>query len=332
MHHTFSASRIEIVRFARSSYMNDLRKDILEGLTALRKFIPSKYFYDTYGSNLFEKISFLPEYYLTRKELSILKKSASSIMDNFQDGDIVELGPGTSRKVKILLDEAYKSNRAAIRYVSIDVSESAITRISKELLDTYSRLRVLGIVADFTKHIEKIPSGSNKLFILFGSTIGNFSEKEAILFLKNIARSMGPNDRFLLGMDMVKPKETLELAYNDLLGITSEFNKNVLRVINRELDANFRLDHFTHTALFHAEKRQVEMYLQANRKISVEIKGLDLPVEMDKGETIHTEISRKFSKEGAERMITEAGLKTNRWFSDPGGWFSLVELVVPKQA
>lgn len=330
MYSAFCTNRAEVVRHASSNYIDDLRRDIFEGLTASQKFIPSKYFYDAYGSSLFEKISSLPEYYLTRTELSILKNSAPSLMEDFLEGDIIELGSGANGKVKMLLNEAYKSYGADIRYVPIDVSESALLKISGELLNMYPLLRVLGIVADFTGYIEKIPSKRNKLFIFFGSTIGNFREKEGIGFLKNIARSMKSCDRFLLGIDMIKRKEILELAYNDRQGITSEFNKNILNVVNRGLDANFHLDHFKHAAFFNAEKGQIEMYLEADRKTSAEIKGLNLSVEMEKGERILTEISRKFSKENAEKMIDGAGLKINRWFSDSKGWFSLVEIILLK--
>lgn len=327
MNSVFCTDRAEVVSLISKKYRDDLKKDVLEGMTAPEKFIPSKYFYDAYGSVLFETISSLPEYYLTRTELSILKNSAAFIMENFLEGDVVELGSGANGKVRILLDEAYKSHQADVRYVPIDVSESAIIKISRELLDVYPLLTVFGIVADFTGYIEKIPSARNKLFLFLGSTIGNFSEKEGIDFLKNIARSMKSNDRFLLGIDMVKRKEILELAYNDYRGVTSEFNKNILTVINRELDANFHLDHFKHAAFFNMEKRQIEMYLEANRRTSAEIKALGLSVELKKGEAIRTEISRKFRKEDAEKMIGEAGLRINRWFTDCKGWFSLVEII-----
>lgn len=330
MNSVFCTNRAEVVSLISNNYLDDLKKDVLEGMTAAEKFIPSKYFYDTYGSILFETISSLPEYYLTRTELSILKNSAAFIMENFLEGDVVELGPGANGKVRILLDEAYKSHQADIRYVPIDVSESAILKISRELLDVYPLLKVFGIVADFTKYIEDIRSERTRLLMFLGSTIGNFCEKEGVDFLKNIARSMRSSDRFLLGMDMVKRKEILELAYNDSRGITSEFNKNVLNVVNRELDANFCPDYFIHCAFFNAEKEQIEMYLEADREISVEIKALNLHVEIRKGERIRTEISRKFSKDNAKRMVNKAGLTVNRWFSDPRGWFSLAELVLPK--
>lgn len=326
MYSVSSTDHIEIKNCMSDAYSNDLKNDILKGLTATQKYIPSKYFYDTYGSLLFEEISLLPEYYLTRTELSILQDTAPAIIENFPEGDLIELGSGTNIKIKTLLDAAYKSYLADIRYVSVDVSEAVLVKALKELVVIYPDLQVLGIVADFTKHMEKIPAERNKLFILFGSTIGNFTERESIIFLKNIARFLGPNDRFLLGLDMIKQKEILELAYNDSSGITSKFNKNILSVVNRDLDANFNLDHFDHVAFFNVGKNQIEMHLRANCKVSVKIKKLDLPVEIEKDETIRTEISRKFRRESAEKMFDEAGLRINQWFSDPQGWFSLVEL------
>ncbi|KAA0247468.1 MAG: L-histidine N(alpha)-methyltransferase [Candidatus Jettenia sp.] len=326
MYSASSIDRIEVKNCMSDTYSNDLKNDVLKGLTATQKYIPSKYFYDTYGSRLFEEISLLPEYYVTHTELSILQDTASAIIENFPEGDLIELGSGANVKIKTLLDIAYKSYLADIRYVSVDVSEALLVKALKELVTIYPDLRVLGIVADFTKHMKEIPLDRNKVFIFFGSTIGNFTEKESIVFLKNIARFMGPNDRFLLGLDMVKPKEILELAYNDPPGITSKFNKNILSVVNRELDANFHRDHFDHVAFFNGGKNQIEMHLRANRTVSVKIKKLDLTVEIEKDETIRTEISRKFRRESAEKMVDEAGLRINRWFSDPQGWFSLVEL------
>ncbi|TLD39853.1 MAG: Dimethylhistidine N-methyltransferase [Candidatus Jettenia ecosi] len=326
MYSASTTDRIEVKNCMSDTYSNDLKNDVLKGLTATQKYIPSKYFYDTYGSRLFEEISLLPEYYVTHTELSILQDAASAIIEDFPEGDLIELGSGANVKIKTLLEVAYKSYLADIRYVSVDVSEALLAKALKELVGIYPDLRVLGIVADFTKHMKEIPLDRNKLFIFLGSTIGNFTEKESITFLKNIARLMGPNDRFLLGLDMVKPKETLELAYNDPSGITSKFNKNILSVVNRELNANFQRDDFDHVAFFNEGKNQIEMHLRANRKVPVKIKKLDLTVEIEKDETIRTEISRKFRRESAEKMVDEAGLRINRWFSDPQGWFSLVEL------
>ncbi|MFA5354950.1 MAG: L-histidine N(alpha)-methyltransferase, partial [Thermodesulfovibrionales bacterium] len=295
-----------------------------------QKSLPSKYFYDARGSELFDSICRLPEYYQTRTELAILRSSAVSIVEAMREGDIVELGSGANLKIRALLDASFRDCTSDICYVPVDVSESALLESSTELLDIYPGLRIRGIVADFTKHIEKIPSGRQRLFLFFGSTIGNFSDEERRCLLEGIAGLMEPEDRFLLGIDMIKPANLLERAYNDRQGITADFNRNVLQVLNRELKADFETSHFDHLAFYNEEKEQVEMHLRANRDISAEIRGLGLRVEMEEGETIHTEICRKFSMESAEAMAEEAGLRIERSFSDPRGWFSLVELAPRK--
>ncbi|MEC4684328.1 MAG: L-histidine N(alpha)-methyltransferase [Nitrospirota bacterium] len=317
---------METVNYINPTYHDDLKEDVLSGLTAPQKFIPSKYFYDARGSDLFEKICCLPEYYPTRTELSILKSAAPSIMHYFTDGDIVELGAGANWKIRTLLDIVPKNKLSNMRYVPVDVSEAALEASTEELLRMYPELNLLGIVADFTRHMEMIPHGREKLFVFFGSTIGNFKEDERDLFLKNVAGSMGEGDRFLLGIDMLKPRDILERAYNDSSGVTAEFNKNILNVLNRELGADFDLDHFDHRAVFNTEKERIEMYLQANVDVAAEIGSLGLTVKLEEGERILTEVCRKFTKGSVDRMAFNAGLNVSKWFSDPKGWFSLVEM------
>ena len=322
-----SAERIEILDYMRDTFRDEIKRDVFKGLTSERKCVPSKYFYDAYGSHLFREICRLPEYYQTRTELSILENSADLIMENFRKGDIIELGSGENLKIRTLLDAAFTSPSADICYMPVDVSEPILVESSRELIGTYADLRVIGIVADFTKHLENIPLKRRKLFIFLGSTIGNFSNRERQVFLRDISGLMGPDDRLLLGIDMIKPAEILELAYNDLRGVTAEFNKNILSVVNRELNADFDKSHFDHLAFYNISEERVEMHLRANRNVSVEIKDLDLFISLRKDETVRTEICRKFSRRSAEKMAEEARLKINRWFTDPGGWFSLIELV-----
>ncbi len=326
MHSVLDSERIEILNYMRDTFRSDLKRDALRGLTSERKSVPSKYFYDAYGSRLFEEICGLPEYYQTRTELSILGSSAADIVGDLGEADIIELGSGSNMKIRTLLDAFCKTCRAGIRYLPVDVSESALVESSVELLDFYPDLRILGIVADFTKHLEKIPQGRRRLFVFFGSTIGNFPRDERIALLKNVAAMMGPGDRFLLGIDMIKPSGVLERAYNDGRGVTAEFNRNILNVLNRELDADFNLSHFDHVAFYDAGKEQVEMHLRANRRVLAGIEGLGIQVPVEKGETIHTEICGKFSRESAGALAKETGLGINRWFTDPRGWFSLIEL------
>ncbi|NOQ32669.1 MAG: L-histidine N(alpha)-methyltransferase [Methanosarcinales archaeon] len=319
--------RLEIRNYLTDSFISEMSKDIFTGLTADQKFIPSKYFYDERGSILYKQICKLPEYYQTCTELSILEEKSAVIMEPFESGDLVELGSGTNWKICKLIDAAKEPHGENMRYVPVDVSESALVAASMDLINKYPKLKVRGIVADYTRHMNMIPNGSSKLIIFFGSSIGNFSEAESQFFLQTVANSMRHGDRFLIGLDMVKQKTVLEKAYNDSQGVTSEFNKNVLHVINRELNADFDVSAFDHVAFYNEEKEQVEMHLQANQRTSVAIKDLNLSVPFEAGETIHTEICRKFSKESAIKMFSEAGLSVEQWFTDPKGWFSLVELV-----
>ncbi len=327
-HLIFKQDRIEILSHLKKTYSTNIANDTLQGLTARQKYIPSKYFYDDLGSKLFDDICGLPEYYPTRTEIAILEHAAPQIMDSFREGDIVELGSGANRKIRLLLDAVSNGRQADYRYVPVDVSDSALIEASEELLKIYPELEVLGIVADFTLHMDSIPSGRPRLIILFGSTIGNFSAEERKRFLSLVADSMMPGDRFLVGFDMIKPRKALEAAYNDSQGVTSAFNKNVLNVLNRELNADFNPSHFDHVAFFNKEEARVEMHLQARRDMEVKVNDLELVIELDKNETIHTEICTKFSETGIRKMVSEAGLDIGQWFFDPKGWFSLAELLL----
>lgn len=323
---TFKQERIEIRNHMAVHYRDEISKDILNGLSAAQKSIPSKYFYDTSGSQLFEEICALPEYYQTRTELSILHHAAKDIMCSFERGDLVELGSGANWKIRTLLDAA--ENKSYLRYVPVDVCETAIVNASGELLEIYPDLEVLGIVADFTVHLNSIPADRPRIICFLGSTIGNLGNSARNNFLGLVAGSMNPSDRLLIGFDMMKSKKTLEKAYNDPGGITSKFNKNVLHVLNRELKADFDPSHFEHIAFFNEEKKRVEMHLQAKQKLQVKIDGLRMTVELNKDETIHTEVCNKFSKADIEKMADDAGLYIDRWFFDPRKWFSLTELRV----
>ena len=320
--------RIEIRSHLEKTFRSNIANDALKGLTSPQKFIPSKYFYDSHGSRLFDEICGLPEYYPTRTEMSILEYASAEIMGSFKGGDIVELGSGANHKIRMLFDAVEKNRLSDYRYVPVDVSETALREASEELLKIYPELEVLGIIADFTVHMNIIPSERPRLIIFFGSTIGNFNKTERNRFLKLVAGSMNPGDRFLIGFDMIKSRKTIEAAYNDSLGITSAFNKNVLNVLNRELNADFDLSWFKHLAFFNEEMERVEMHLQARRKMEVNVSGLELTIELDKDETIHTEVCGKFSREQIRKTVFDAGLDIKHWFFDPKEWFSLAELVL----
>jgi len=319
--------RLQILNCLLEDDSQKSTREIIAGMTQPQKRLPSKYFYDAHGSRLFERICELPEYYLTRTELAILEANAPAIMAFFAEcgGDLVELGSGSNRKIKILLDAVPAPARRRLRYVPVDISESALCEASQELLSAYRDLYILGIIGDFTRHLEILPQ-DRKLITFLGSTIGNFASSERLAFLQGVARVMNPEDRFVLGLDMLKPPEVIEAAYNDRQGVTAEFNKNILRNLNRWLKADFAIADFEHHAFFVKEKQRVEMHLRATRQTGARLADLDLPVSCRPGETIHTEISQKFSREQAHREFRLAGLAATRWFTDPAGWFSLVML------
>lgn len=302
-----------------------MAREVLEGLTADPKFLPSKYFYDARGSKLFEMICNLPEYYPTRTELSVLSTHAKDIVRGLGSSDLVELGSGANWKIRTLLDALEPSRRAHVRYVPVDVCSSALEESAAQLRTVYPEVRVNGVIADFTRDLHRVRSNRSKLVLFLGSTIGNLDEHEAVSFLCEVAGMLNPGDRFLLGLDMIKPVSILEAAYNDSQDVTSEFNKNILHVLNRELHANFAPEDFDHVAFFNHEEERVEMHLRARRDLRVEIKALHTSITLRKGETIRTEICRKFTRDRAAHMIRGAGMQVSRWYTDPQGWFSLLE-------
>jgi L-histidine N-alpha-methyltransferase len=328
---SFSESpHIEVINHLDFTFKESIQGDMQQGLRAQQKFIPSKYFYDERGSKLFEDICELPEYYPTCTELSILKKIAPQIMCSIRFIDLIELGSGSSYKIQILMNAASESNRATMRYIPVDISESAVLKAAQGLIKIYPELQVMGIVADFTNKMDFVPTERSSLFMFFGSTIGNFRQDEAIAFLRNISDIMKIDDSLLIGFDMIKPKGIIEAAYNDSQGITSEFNKNILHVVNDELNANFDPLLFDHLAFYSDAHERIEMHLRANCDCTVIIKELDMEVTFKKGETIHTENSKKFSRKRIESIIGEAELSIKEWFCDPDEWFSVLEVVLAR--
>jgi L-histidine N-alpha-methyltransferase len=318
--------RLKILNYLPEGRAPEAGREILAGLEQAQKSLPSKYFYDDHGSWLFEQICSLPEYYLTRTELALLKQRAPEIMAFFakESGDLVELGSGSNQKIKILLEAAGAAS-GNIRYVPVDISTNALCEASHELLEFYEDLHVLGIIADFTRRLDFLPAG-RKLITFLGSTIGNFDREERIAFLRRIASIMHPGDRFVVGLDMVKPVSIIEAAYNDSQGVTAAFNRNILRHLNRLLNADFAVEDFEHLATYREDLERVEMHLRARRPTSARIGDLGLAVECLPGETIRTEICQKFSRDGFSRDFHAAGLVATKWLSDTQNWFSLVSL------
>jgi L-histidine Nalpha-methyltransferase len=302
-----------------------LANDVLDGLTRPFKEIPAKHFYDARGSELFERICELPEYYPTRSEREILLAYADQIVQGTGAGELVELGSGSAEKARILLD-AMSSAGTLRRYVPVDVSQSALEAAALELVDEFDELSVHGVIGDFERHLHRVPRaqpGTPRLVALLGGTIGNFLPGTRRRLLREIGRLLGPGDRLLLGTDLVKDPARLEAAYDDAQGVTAEFNRNVLHVINRELDADFAPDGFEHVAFYDRKHEWIEMRLRACRPCSVLVAGLGLRVDFAAGEELRTEISAKFSRARVQADFQAAGLELDRWFSDRGGLFAM---------
>ena len=301
---------------------SSLQKDALRGLSAPYKNIPSKYFYDARGSELFAQICDLPEYYPTRTEHALLRSVADRIVALTAPTDLVELGSGDARKTRALLD-AVDANGRDTRYVPIDVGEDMLRNTAASLLKDYPWLAVHGIVGDYERHLGKIPAGKRKLFLFLGSTIGNLNPSYTRVFLRNLASQIGPDDYFLLGTDLVKPRAVLEAAYNDSAGVTAAFNLNMLNVLNRELDADFDLDDFEHVAFWKARASRVEIQLRALRALTVRVGQLGRSFDFAQGESMQTEISRKYTEASVAKMLEAAGLKLLHWFPSENDYFAL---------
>jgi L-histidine N-alpha-methyltransferase len=301
-----------------------LADDVLDGLTRPVKEIPPKHFYDARGSELFEQICELPEYYPTRTERLILEQRAGEIAQETGAGELVELGSGSAEKARILLDAMSRAGTLR-RYVALDVSEQALRDAAGALVAEYDELEVDGVVADFERHLDSVPTpgADPRIVALLGGTIGNFPPGSRRRLLRGIAALLRPEDRLLLGTDLVKDPATLEAAYDDPTGVTAEFNRNVLHVINRELEADFEPDQFDHVAFFDRQHEWIEMRLRARTAQSALIGKLGLRVQFAPGEELRTEISAKFTRSRLQSDFEAAGLTLERWYSDPQGLFAL---------
>jgi L-histidine N-alpha-methyltransferase len=301
-----------------------LADDALDGLTRPFKELPPKHFYDARGSELFERICELPEYYPTRTELAILRDSAAEIVAMTGASELVELGPGAATKARVLL-EAMGGNGGYERYVPVDVSETALRESAAELTGDFPGLDVHAIVGDFERHLPHVPSpnGGPRLVAFLGGTIGNFLPGSRRRLLRAIGDLLRPGDHLLLGTDLVKDPDVIEAAYDDSAGITAEFNRNVLHVLNRELGADFDTDAFEHVAFFDREREWIEMRLRAQTACRVNLAGIGLEIGFERGEELRTEISAKFTRERLERDLAAAGLELRAWFSDEDELFAL---------
>ncbi|MEU4379935.1 L-histidine N(alpha)-methyltransferase [Micromonospora echinofusca] len=297
-----------------------LQEDVRTGLTAEEKWLPPKWFYDARGSELFEEITRLPEYYPTRAERAVLAERAATIAELTGAKTLIELGSGSSEKTRLLLD-AFTRRGGLGTFVPLDVSVSALRQSTAEIAADYPGLRVRGIVGDFTRHLERLPTGGRRLVLFLGGTIGNLLPAERARFLAAMRAALEPGDWLLIGTDLVKDPAVVVPAYDDAAGVTAEFNRNVLRVVNRELGADFDPDGFAHVALWDAEREWIEMRLRARRPMRVRV--LDLTVTFAEGEELRTEVSAKFRPEGVAAELGAARFAAHDFWTDPDGLFGV---------
>lgn len=296
-----------------------LAQDALEGLTATPKKLLPKYFYDAHGSDLFEEITHTPEYYLTDCEIEILEARADEIIARVKPDEIIEIGSGSSRKTRLLLEALHRGG--GNRYVPFDVSRSAIQAAATALSSDYPWLEVLGVEGDFEHQLGEVPRNGRRLVAFLGSTLGNLEPEGQVSFLRGVRSMLEPGDALLLGVDRVKDRAVLERAYNDSAGLSAAFNKNVLTVVNRELDGDFPVVDFEHVAFFNAEEARMEMWLRSKEAAQVHLRHIDLELELDAGEKIHTEYSHKFERHTLSQRLGSAGLALEEWYEDPRAYY-----------
>ncbi len=297
-----------------------LADDVLDGLTRPFKELPPKHLYDARGSELFDRITEQPEYYPTRCERWILEHEGAAILATAGAGELVELGSGSAEKAQLLL-----ATGRVERYVPFEVSESALEAAAAALAVEHPGVAVHAVAGDFERHLDRLPDAGERgrVIALLGGTIGNFTPGARRRWLRGLAERLGPRDSLLVGVDLVKDIEVMEAAYDDAAGVTAAFEKNVLAVVNRELDADFDPDRFEYVAFFDPDREWIDMRLRADRAHTVTIGALDLAVAFARGEELRTEISTKFTRERVQQDWTAAGLEPVGWWTDPKGWFAL---------
>jgi L-histidine Nalpha-methyltransferase len=305
------------VRRSRQQMLRDVR----HGLAHKPKQLSPKYFYDERGSELFEEITQLPEYYLTRAERSLLENRIEEIVSAVKPCSLVELGAGSATKTRIIIDQM-RDNGCAECYVPVDVSKDFLEATAIQLRVDYPDIQIKPVASDITEPFSLPPMASPTLVAFLGSTIGNFPREQAVNLLSHIARAMGPTDRFLLGADLIKDPRVIHDAYNDSQGVTAAFNLNILERLNRELGADFPLNDYDHRAFYNADQHRVEMHLIARRPHQVTIPDIGV-ISLDAGESIRTELSYKYDRTILEDILCASGLVIERWLPAPDGSFAL---------
>jgi len=293
-----------------------IREEIRDGLLSTPRRLPTKYFYDDRGSQLFERICELPEYYQTRTEHKLLQAVADDVVALTGADELVELGSGAATKTRVLLDAMARAQQLRF-YVPFDVSEGIVRRVAQELVKEYEGLQIHGVVGDFLAHLEHIPDGGKRLVVILGGTIGNLGPDTGPAFLSSVFEEMASGDFFLLGVQLLTDIDRLETAYNDSEGVTAEFNKNILHVLKSVIGADFNPETFEHVARFNDEERRIEMHLRSTQQQSIPIPKLNLTLTLDKDEEILTEISAKFTRQQVEELLSHAGFVMTEWYTDP---------------
>ena len=297
------------------------RERVIQDLLRPLPSINSKYFYDDHGSELFEAITHLPEYYQTRTEEALLETIAAEVAAGTQARQLVELGSGAGRKIRLLLDAIAQAGRLE-GCVLLDINQTFVLLSAHRLATDYPGIEVVGWVGDFVHDIGAIGSGPDRLFVFLAGTVGNLDPAERTVFLRHIRSVLGPRDAFLVGLDLVKDEQLLEAAYNDKAGVTAEFNRNILRVLNRTFGTDFNDEAFEHVAFYDTQRQWIEMRLRATQPVIVHLdEGRHLRLEA--GADIRTEISCKFTRSSFEQSLAGTGLRLSRWFSDSNDLFAL---------
>jgi L-histidine N-alpha-methyltransferase len=325
--------KIQVEELWHAEETSEMAQNVRAGLLSVPKDLSPwpKYFYDEKGSEIFEEITALPEYYQTRTELSILQEKAPEIIARTRCVELLELGSGSASKTRVLLEAmmAEKKRTELVHYVPLDVSESALRDGARRLLEEYPALKIRGFVGDFDRSLERLltrrgrAEGSGRLVVFLGGTIGNFTPERRRSFLSRLRSGLKEGDYLLVGVDLVKDARVLEAAYDDAAGVTARFNKNLLNVLNRKLGAEFDPTLFAHRAFYDPDRSRVEMWLDSKVAQEVPVADLGLKVPFEAGEGMRTEISTKFTRPVAERMLEEAGFVPAGWYTDERKLFSL---------
>ncbi|NKB81449.1 MAG: L-histidine N(alpha)-methyltransferase [Nitrospirales bacterium] len=308
-------NRITIDVHLTDTHSETLDEEIRSGLLASPRSLPTKYFYDDYGSELFERICELPEYYQTRTEHALLATYADDIIHITGADELVELGSGASTKTRVLLDAMAHVNQLQF-YVPFDVSEGIVRRVAQELAAEYSCLRIHGVIGDFLAHMEHIPNGGKRLVAFLGGTLGNLKPDTAEAFLASVYNEMNSGDYFLLGIQLITDIERLEAAYNDVSGLSAQFNKNILPVVHNLTGANFDPNAFEHVAIYNQPDHRIEMWLRSLCNQTITFPRLAWHLPLKAGESILTEISTKYNRQLAENVLTTAGFTLREWHTD----------------